>query len=150
MQKFAALVTFLRTGWRAFYIGAPLAVAWYFVTPYCTLWFWTDHFYLIWEFKHRVAIAEITQHVAQGLLIVLGFGALCAVLMFLVWVLYTRRLDLEFTKSSVAALALGCFMFGLAPAATPYLSVPSIIPMICGAALVLLETNRMRVLANTY
>jgi|GEM_PF-1799399 len=150
MQKFAAVVTYLRSGWHLVYAAAPVALAWYFVTPFCSLWFWTDHFYAIWEFKHRVMVDEVNQHIALGLLIALGFALVCGALVFMAWVFYTRKLDLEFTKSSVGALALGCFMFGMAGITQPYFNVNYVIPMACGTALLLLETHRMRVLASTY
>jgi hypothetical protein len=150
MQKFAAAVTFLRKGWRSLYVGGPLAVTWYFLAPYCSTWVWLDHYYNIWQFKHRILIGEIVQHTAIGWLIALGFSALSGLLVFIVWVFYTKTLDLEFTRSSVGALLLGSFLVGLSGVSGPAFNIHFTSPMACGLALLLLETKRMRVLAATY
>ncbi len=150
MQKFASFVTFLRQGWRVFYVGVPTALLWYFLSRDAMFRVIYAHYLEIWILKHRRTDDVLNQYIGQAALIGLGFGILSTFLVFLVWVLYTRRMDMEFTRSSVGALGVGCLLVGFYSVIGWLTTVPWFVSVTLGATLLFLETRRMRVLAATY
>ena len=150
MQKFAAFVTYLRTGLHALWIGLPLAAGWYWFSRETDIRIISAHYFEIWMFKHHRSEDVLNQYIAEATLYGLVCGLLSSFLVFLAWVIYTRRIDMEFTRSSVGVLTIGCLLVGFC-FITPWLAlVPWYIGSSLGATLLWLETQRMRVLAATY
>ena len=150
MQKFAAFVTFLREGWHLLWVGLPAAGLWYLLNPEAMFRVIYSHYLEIWILKHHRSEDAINQYIGEAMFFGLGIGLLSSFLVFLVWVLYTRRIDMEFTRSSVGALAIGCLLVGFCSVIGWLTTVPWFVCMALGATLLFLETRRMRVLARTY
>ncbi len=150
MYKFEAGVRFLRSGWRLAYIGLPVALAWFFILPSVTTWCYIDCIYITWFMKYQWLNGEMAQHLGWGVLISVGCTILSAAVAFCFWVFWSMSADLSFTRSSVATLAIGFLLIGCCPTIAFYLFIYNVIPGALGVALVMLETKRMAVLANTY
>jgi hypothetical protein len=150
VQKFAAFVTFLREGWHLLWVGLPAAGLWYLLNPEAMFRVIYSHYLEIWILKHHRSEDAINQYIGEAMFFGLGIGLLSSFLVFLVWVLYTRRIDMEFTRSSVGALAIGCLLVGFCSVIGWLAAVPWFVCMALGATLLFLETRRMRVLAATY
>jgi hypothetical protein len=150
MHKFAAFVTFLRHGWHLFWVGAPTATLWYLMSPETTYRMIMAHYFEIWIFKHHRSQDDVNQYIGQAVLFGVGFALLGSFLVFLFWVLITRGLDMEFTRSSVGALAIGCLLVGFYSVIGWLTTVPWFVSVALGFTLLFLETRRMRVLAATY
>ena len=150
MQMFAAFVTFLRQGWRVFWVGLPTAVLWYVIYTQCIYRIIMAHYLEIWILKHHRTDDFVNQYIGQAALIGLGFGILSSFLVFLVWVMYTCRIDMEFTRSSVGALSIASLLVGFCTVIGWLTTVPWFISLALGVTLLFLETRRMRVLAATY
>jgi len=150
MRTIEKVVNYLRTSYRPYVVAAAAFAIFEFALSFYSIdslnlrlaleWLAANpsYFYAIWPY-----LAELF---GRAMLMVLW----ATVFSVLVWIFATHRKDLEFNERSIVMLSLSFLMIGFAFGFAGLFSLPTLLLATPGAALCLLETWRMRVMAQTY